>query len=406
MVEDPAVAAKIAAYMEQVKFGSGEKGQRGAVWTELAFDLDQDAVFAEGFFQKIRSLGAELPKNFLAELFPLLSTKQAQKALKKTHYLLTQQGLGPDPLPGKEPSSPTISLKAPETFQPFGFLSDMDPRRQQMIGMLIPMKGIGRLFVLGLIGEEGLESITAFETGKKRAKEVLAELERETDQRFYEADVGHVALVLKEAHDRRSTLSPEEERLYGRIMDLLEEKGAVGRTPVIHSLFGEEKVERPPLPVVEDLESLPELIFFLPPYEVLEGYLAQVKEVQDSPLVLSDWQKKERLVGVVRKAVEESYPKERWGVLQRYLEEAAYLYFLRGEREKARFFYGWARTFGPEGSFPSPADHPLLMWLLDLVLVKEGGEEGPFPPDEEEGNRTPAGIILPDWGKMEEEDGS
>lgn len=397
---DPLVEEKIRVYLRRMISGFADEEGKRPILSELAKDLDEDKVFAEQFFQTLPSVGAELPKGCLAELYSLLSTKQAQKALKKAHYRLTQKGLRPDPLPGGEVGGQPGVLKLQEDFQPLGYLSDWDSQRYQMVALLIPQGASGRLLLLALIGEEGLSSLTVFESGKKRAKEFLADVVKETEQSFYEADFPHATFVLKEAHDRYSALPREDERLYAQVMAFLEEKGMVGRTPIIRSLLGGETMKQPPLPVEEDLERIREVIFLLPSIEDMKGYLAQVQEVDDSPLVLNAFQKRERKKDLIRKAVEESFPKERWGYLLRFLEEAAYLRYLKGEQEEAQFLYAWARTFGETDTYSSPADHLLLSWLMDMILLSEEYAESGSRIKAEP--RTPGGIIIPAWAEKQE----
>ena len=76
--DEPKVEEKIASYRSFL--AGGEEGQERPWMARLAEELDEDPSFAEKFFEKLRAMGESLPKGLLAELMPLLSTKEAQKA--------------------------------------------------------------------------------------------------------------------------------------------------------------------------------------------------------------------------------------------------------------------------------------------------------------------------------------
>ncbi|MCJ7833386.1 MAG: hypothetical protein MUQ20_03260, partial [Deltaproteobacteria bacterium] len=266
-----------------------------------------------------------------------------------------------------------------------------------MVGLLIPKPVKGRLFIFSLIGREGLESLTALEVSKKEFKDIIADLEDRSGHAFLEADFEHTAFVLKEAHDRRSKLSNEEEGVYSGIISFLEGKKMVGQSPVIRSLLATEKPIQPLSPDIRLLTRIPEIVYLLPEPKILETYLKAVEEVRTSLLILNEIQKRERFKAVVDRAVQELFPPETRTGLFRYLEEAAYLHYLKGQREEAEHLFHWANTLDQEKESRPGKENPLLLWLMETALLTENPNNDLRPEQKEQ--KTEGGIIIPSWIK-------
>ena len=269
-----------------------------------------------------------------------------------------------------------------------------------MVGLLIPKPTKERLFVFALIGNQGLESLQALEVSKKEVRDILTNLEEQAGHDFFLADFSHAVFVLKEAHDRHSKLSHEEEEVYSGIISFLEGKKMIGQSPVIRSLMNMEK-SIPPSSDIQKLLQLPEIFYLLPEPGAMETHLQAVQEVRTGLLVLNEVQKRERLMAIVDRAVQELFPLQERASLRRYLEEVAYLYYLKKQPDQAETLFYWANTMDEEnGSRPGKAN-PLLLWLMETVLLTEKAERTPAAEQKEQ--ITEGGIILPSWVRTKEE---
>ncbi|MEW6184899.1 MAG: hypothetical protein AB1585_04065 [Thermodesulfobacteriota bacterium] len=388
-------AEKAEAYWSRFSPGVEYDDTRSQILSRLAEELDEDSGFQGAFFEKALSLGQTIPLWFFAELSKRVQTKAAQKGIKKTLYLLKQKGvelISPlVPFQGK----PAAILRPLDVLPPVGYLTDFDGLRNQMVGLSFSHPVQGRILVFALIGADGLDSFTVFEAGKSRAREIVNDLESQSGQHFWEAEVGHVAYLLKEAHDRNSNLSGEEEEFFSGMMRFFEGKGLVGQIPVIRSIWGEESPEQPLSPDAGILSRIPEVFFLLPEEQTLDAYRGLVTEVRSGLLILNDAQLRDRLRSIVEKAVREIYPREKRDWIRRYLEEAAYLRGLKGQKEEGEILYRWAGTFVPQSKSDSEPENPLLFWLMETILLFEEGE--PVQSAEKEEKRSSGGIILPSW---------
>jgi hypothetical protein len=371
--------------------------------TSLVQDLDENPVVAEIVFKKI----AALPRSFSLWFLPVLNlrtqSKPVKKGIKRALYLLKQKGIEmPSPMEQQSKHGGGI-LRNIEPVQATGYLSEFDGLKNQMLGLLIPKPTQGRLFVFALIGSEGMESLNALEVSKKEVKDIIADLEGRSGLVLLEADLGHVAFVLKEAHDRHSQLSKDDEGAYQGIINLLEGKKMVGRSPIIHSLLTLESRERPLSSDIPLLAKTPEIFYLLPEPKDLEPYLKEVEEVRAGLLILNEMQQRERLNGIVERAIRELFPQEKCDGLLRYLEEVAYLYVLKKRPDEAEALLYWAETLDQEKESRQGRENPLLLWLMETVLLAKEGEKPPtFEPKEQ---TTQGGIIIPSWVRTVEDSG-
>ncbi len=355
---------------------------------------------AEIFLEKIMAQGGDFSPWFLPDLNRRIHSKPVQKGIKRALYLFKQKGIEPPSTKDQQKEHEGGILRKIEAVQATGYLSEFDGLKNQMVGLLIPKPAKGRLFVFALIGSEGLESLQSLEISKREVKDIIADLERRSGLVFWEADLTHAAFVLKESHDRHSQLSKEDEWVYQGIIKLLEGKKLIGQSPIIHSLLTLEPLKKSISPDLKMLARTPEIFYLLPEPKILEPYLRTVEEVKTGLLILNEIQKRERVKAVLDQAVRELFPLEKRIILRRYLEEAAYLYYLKGKREEAADLLYWAGTMDQEQGSPTEKDSPLLVWLMETALLRE--DAGTVPANQPSEQTTEGGIILPSWVRRED----
>jgi hypothetical protein len=102
---------------------------------------------------------------------------------------------------------------------------------------------------------------------------------------------------------------------------------------------------------------------------------------------------------IVDRAVRELFPPQKRASLQRYLEEAAYLYYLKGKREEAENLFYWAVTLDQEKESRPGKENPLLLWLMETAFLVLRESPGENPMSELGEQETEGGIIIPSWVK-------
>jgi hypothetical protein len=366
----------------------------------LAKELDTHPVLVEGLFGKILSQPTQGLARLLFVLLDRVKARPVQKGIKRTLYLLEQKGVTlPDIQEEKKVPKGRGVLKALDEVRVTAYLSEYDPARNRMLAMLIPKAPAGKIFMFALIEPEGhLGSLTALEVSKKGAKEILTDLADQSGHSFLEADPGQVAYLLKEAHDRKSGLSPDDEGIYAAILSYLSGLKTMAPCPIIRNFF----------PVVEEggkvfgdmtrLLGIPEVHYYQLPEEWIKPYQKAIQDVQGGILILSQSQKREQIWDIIRRARREIFQDPAKSDLLRYLEELSYLYYLRGRMEEAEILFSAARSV-MEGKDRDLENNPLLLWLMERALLGELGDDSQADPSDQVEEQSEGGIIIPPWVK-------
>jgi hypothetical protein len=371
--------------------------------TNLVETLDKNPALADFFFEKLLARPSAPIARLLSELADRLTSKSVHKGIRRTIYRLKQRGMDipPSAWNDKGEKAGRGILKETVSDQVSGYFSEFDEVRNRIVALIVPQVSKGKLFVFALINpERGLESLTALAVSKKEAKGLLQDLEERAGHSFLSADSGQVALILKEAHDRRSNLSKEDEDIYAFTINLLSSLKKVRQVPIIRSLFPvEESLPEIP-PDWERLTQIEEVAYYLPKAEVLEPYQKAVGEVQEAILILSPSQKRQQIRDIIVKGSRDIFKGKERESLVRYLEELAYLYTLKEQSETARVLFSAALFLAREGERAIPKDNPFLIWLvekalsIERIMEDDNGQERVM-------EKTPGGIIIPPWVKRE-----
>jgi hypothetical protein len=390
---------KTEAFFSRLPTEKGSDPDTLSILNNFAQELEENPAMVAILLKKVTNLMGAFPLWCLPELNARIQSKTVKKAIKKALYLLKQKGIEtPSSIERREESEGSI-LKNVETISFEAYLSDFDGLKNQMVGLSIPKRSRGRIFAFALIGSRGLESLAALEVNKREVKDILADLENRSGLRFWGADVNHTAFLLKEAHDRDSQLSKEDEQAYQAIIKLLEGKMMIGQTPIIRTLMDKERVASHASDI-QRLLQVTEILYLFPEPSLLESYRQAVQEVRTGILVLNEIQKRERLLAIVEKAVRESFPLGKRAGLLRFLEELAYLYILKKRPEVAEVLFYWANTLEEDKETRPTQESPLLLWLMESVLLAE--EPGQALKTEFQEYTTDGGIILPAWVRRED----
>jgi len=128
---------------------------------------------------------------------------------------------------------------------------------------------------------------------------------------------------------------------------------------------------------------------FPPGPEEIAPWLTKLKEVEDSPLVLSDQQKQIRTDGVLDEATRALYPIESRADWRRRLLTTAYYLHLEGREEDARAARAAADDLAVPDRSALRGENPFLKALVQYALYLEWKFQQPEEPE------TPSGLVAP-----------
>lgn len=396
-LENPAVSEKVKHWGEEAQFLDREKGDPATLSREIIQECAGDPVLAEAFLKLLTEKRESWAGNLLRDLSPPDSPKPWRRRIKALLYRRRQQGLDIPAAGGAREGSGI--LRQIEVQSAEGFFFEWDDFGHCLVALSLPQIPKGRILVLAVTHwDRGLEDLSALDVPKKQIRKVLEEIREYEGRSFYPGDARQAARWLREARDRTGRLKKEDVQTFARLLPYLETLEKDLSDPSFWSQAAVSEEASEDQATGKDLMTLPELVRYHWPPEELAPYAEALREILESPLVLSAGQRDVRIRGVIDQAVGEIFHPDRKERLFRFIEGIAYLYWIKGRSGKAGTIVAALAECRQEIAARPGAVHPLLSWLLEKELVPAEGDTGETEPASEE-ERTEGGLIIPSWVK-------
>ena len=321
----------------------------------------------------------------LAALFGTARDKIRRKALKKTLHRLKTRGvaMAPDLLPREE-----ASFGAPRPGAAAVFVSPIFGVGETYVILEGPAEILGGNFLVARVSDqEGFKECVLLTLKRQQQAEIWGRFREQGLDQWFSPPPAYAVRMLEEAYTHKAgsgavqyaALREKIFRHWGRpeaAPDLEQELPAPAPGEMPRLLERSRELALDPL-----------LISFLPGPEEIAPWLAKFKEVEDSPLVLSEQQKKVRLDGLLDEAARALYPPEtRAGWSRRLLATAYYLY-LNGREEDARAIRAAAISLGAPDASDLTGENFFLKSLVQAAVRLVYEMEPPKEPT------TPSGLI-------------
>jgi hypothetical protein len=285
----------------------------------------------------------------LAALFGQARDKIRRKALKKTLHRLKTRGvaMAPDLLPREE-----VSFGAPQPGAAQVFVSPIFGIGESYVILEAPAEILGGNFLVARVSDqEGFKECVLLSLKRQQQAEVWGRFREQGLDQWLSPPPAYAVRLLEEAYAHKAG-SGSGAVQYGALRENIFRHW--GRPEAAPDLDQELPAPSPgELPrLLEHCRELaldPLLISFLPGPEEIAPWLVKLKEVEASPLVLSEQQKQVRIDGVLDEVTRALYPlptRADWG--RRLLTTAYYLH-LSGREEDSRAARATAADLvGPE----------------------------------------------------------
>jgi hypothetical protein len=272
----------------------------------------------------------------LAALFGQSRDKIRRKALKKTLHRLKTRGvaMADDLLPKEE-----VSFGAPRPGAATVFVSPIFGTGESYVILEAPSEILGGNFLVSRVSDqEGFQECVLLSLKRQQQAEVWGRFREQGLDQWFSPPPAYAVRLLEEAYARHADTAPGAAQYRALREKIFRHWGRPESAPDLdHELPAPAPEEMPRL--LEHCRELaldPLLISFLPGPEEIAPWLAKLKEVEDSPLVLSEQQKQVRIDGVLDEATRALYPLETWADWGRRLLTTAYYLHISGREEDSR----------------------------------------------------------------------
>jgi len=300
----------------------------------------------------------------LTALFGAGEDKPRRKALKRALHLLKTRGVPvPENLLPREEAAP---LRAPGRAPARAHLSQVLGNGERYVILEGPREALGGNFLVTRISDrEGILECHLLDLKSRYRQEFWDHFRSQGLTEWATPPSAYAVRLLEEA-DRLQPEAPGGSNYRSLKPRILKEWGPPEEAPELIDLL-------PPLNPGEqsrlldqsrDLARHPLFFFWLPGPEEITPWLNKLREVEESPLVLSEQQRQARMEDVVEEAVLALYPLEARDLWRGRLLTMAYFLHLRGLEPEARLAQAAAQDLAAGSRGPLAGENPFLQALV------------------------------------------
>ncbi len=259
---------------------------------------------------------------------------ELRREVRRSLFRLRQHGVAA--AEAAQPPSEHATAMPPAESGLSALISPTDAEGLQIVWLMKSRPGGGLVRIWGVVSEhDGLVNAGISALTRRELRAERAELERRSGVKLVEADPRLADFILCDAYRRtpKSRVGAAG-NFYAMRAEMT---GTPAPTQFAHPVYSELSAEAAGEPSI-DLLKEPEIETYRIPDPELRPYLEQLNRAGSSLIVVSAAAQQERMLGVLKEAVEQLLSGDRLERLRRRLEHSAYYMMKTGRRRAA----GWA----------------------------------------------------------------
>ena len=365
---------KVDQIVHEIETAQGQKVTPEEVLKRTSSYLEKEPSLTIPLIEAL----ARIPNPETAQLLTMMmdkaEEKQVIKSMKRTLYKLRQKGVQWEERPPKDKPI----LRPPKPAEPEGYLGAIDSTGSRIIVIARSQPLRGLFVVFSIVNDlEGIQRFNLKELSKKGLEEFVKGPLSSVDFPIVTTPGAYCIHLLKEASSISRRLSKPLPHGYHDAENEFKGLSWDDPAPITYQYIKEDEVKDQAglLKESANLHKIPPFsTWFLKDQEV-QRYVSDIKDTQESRLVLTPDQKDARLNSIHRKALEELFPEEKRLLWKRRLEEMAYILLKTGKEKEAKITMSAAIDL--KNPF-SPIDPNPFIWnllLKSIYILIEGDYE-------------------------------
>jgi hypothetical protein len=377
---------KVDQIVREIEIAQGEKATPEEIFKRISSYLKNEPSLTIPLIEALASIPNPETAQLLTKMMGKSEEKQVSKSIKRTLYRLRQKGIQWE----EKPSKDRPILRAPKLAEPEGYLGAIDSTGSRIIVIARPRPLRGLFMVFSIVNDlEGIQRFNPKELSKKGLEEFVKGPLSSRDFPIVRTPGAYCIHLLKEASSISRRLSSPLPHGYHDAESEFKDLSWDDPAPIIYQYMKEDEIKDQAglLSESANLHEIPPFsAWFLKDQEV-QGYVSDIKDAQESRLVLTPDQKNARLNSIFRKALEELFPEDKRLLWKRRLEEMAYILLKTGKEKEAKITMNAAIDL--KNPF-SPIDPNPFIWnllLKSIYILMEGDYE-------EKGKEEKASLIV------------
>ncbi len=332
---------KILSILEKVKTDIQEGKTVEEIFPILS-SLGEDIGAVKEIAERLSTLSDTKTSQLLQRMFEVYSDKGVRKIIKRSLYRLKSKGVKVEERFFDKKGS---ILKPLQMEPPLGFGGGIDSFGDRYLILSLHRSGRGWRVFQGVIHErEGLVEFFSTEMTKKEMSSFLDEVRNNSPTPIVEMEASYVAFLLDEAYRLALARGRDIPQEYPPIKGEIEKVKKQYEKPLIYSLIKEEEIEGNEF-LLERSKSLFNIDLFSQwrlDEEEIKPYAEEIREADQSRIILTPSQKEARLQEIFSKALTHLFSEDKRSLYQRRMEEMAYLLYRMGKEEEAKLSFSVA----------------------------------------------------------------
>jgi hypothetical protein len=331
--------------------------------------LDEEGIKAAGFIVKIieknRAESGVVLKvtaacselnclKILEEVFRKTKVKEIGKTIRKTVHALKQKGIKTEfeKKTDKPVGSVFKTIALPDAR---AIISDIDAEGFRLVFMVKPVTTYEyKLFNIIINDSKGIHEIEVMNSFRKECQKFIDSLFENKKTEFMEVSPAAAVYIVEEAcsitEKNGSTLSANILQWRTVFSDL----AGVLNMPLVYDYLKNEEV------VCSDYDFAQldlifkntNVVFWYIMSEQAKDDWMELSDMQKSPIVLSESQKKEQISGIAARAVSKFFTSQKLNIFKRRMEELAFFKYKKGSNDVADILLNIAVQIGKDGVEP------------------------------------------------------
>jgi hypothetical protein len=334
--------------------------------------LEKDPQTGGRLAELLVTIPDPLSGRLLHRMFEAIQDKKVRKMIKRSLYRLKSKGIVVEEvLFGKEHS---ILRPMPEEAQG-GFASGIDFLGYRVLWLVLPHPGRGLGVMHGVVSDrEGIVDFSQEEMTRKGFRTFFKEVREKNPFPIVEVEPSYVACLFGQAYQLNLEKKGASPQGYLQAKSEIERIKKDYEKPLVYSYLQAEDVagEDRFLRRGGDLLQADVFTSWRIEGEHVAPYADEVREAEESKIVLNPGQKEVRFQAIFEKALTALFSGERRLLYQRRLEEMSYVLFRLGREEEAKISLAVAMDLGkPLNPIqPSPFLYQLVMKSIFSLLAE------------------------------------
>jgi hypothetical protein len=298
--------------------------------------LEKDPETVGRLAEGLVTIPDRLTGRLLQRMFEVTRDKKARRMIKRALYRLKNRGIVVEEV---------SSDKDRSIFRPLpgeaneGFGSGIDFLGYRVLWLILPHPGRGLGVMHGVVSDrEGIVDFSQEEMGRKGFRTFFKEVKEKNPFPIVEIEPSYVACLFAQAYQLNLEKKGTSPQAYLQAKSEIERIKKDYAKPLIYSYLRAEDVAGDDRLLRKGADLLKADVFssWRIEEEQIRPYADEVREAEESKIVLHPGQKEVRFQGIYQKALTELFSGGKRFLYQRRLEEMAYVFFKLGKEEEAK----------------------------------------------------------------------